>query len=144
MLWLHNKQNECDLENNSSVGSWNDSEDDLSETLSIKNAPNILIYLHGNGEDIGKVFGHCTDLASQLKWDVLIPELSGFGGFNNELLRKKKNKKDFIGQWVNDVENAYVLAQNIVGSDWDENITVYAKGMATSIVFKLMERINLK
>jgi len=102
-----------------------------------------LVYLHRNGEDIGNVLGHCVDLSSRLDCSVLIPELSGFGGYNCHL-SATKDKNLMKKAWVGDVENSLRVAQEINKSEDLNNITVYAKGMSTSIVFELMKTWKLK
>lgn len=103
----------------------------------------IMVYLHDNGADIGAVLGHCTDLSSQLGCDVLIPELSGFGGYNSNT-RGTTEKKTLINSWVLDAKNAFRIAKDALGTRSYQNIIVYAKGMSTSIVLKTLESEKLK
>lgn len=102
-----------------------------------------MMYFHDNGDDIGSVLGHCIDLSSQLGCDVIIPELSGFGGYNSKL-RKTMNKKILMSQWVIDAKKACETAKKIKKTKDYRDMIIYAKGMSTSIVLKLMKTEKFK
>ena len=118
-----------------------DSENNRNNTKKLSSKT--MIYLHGNGEDIGNVLGHWIDLSTQLKWNVLIPELSGFGAYNKGL-RNVTNKNTLLNKWVNDINNALLVAKDQTNSDNYEDIIIYSKGMSSSIVLELLKFNQLK
>ena len=102
-----------------------------------------MIYFHDNDEDIGEVLGHWIDLASQLEWNVLIPELSGFGAYNKEF-KSTTCQKTILNKWISDANNAIQIAKELLNTESYENIIVYSKGVSTSIILKLLNLHQLK
>jgi hypothetical protein len=85
------------------------------------------------------------DLSTQLQCDVILPELSGFGGYHSGIRKYfSSDKKAIIQQWTDDAKNSFEFARKLLNLQDLSNICVYAKGISTSIVFKLLKTMSLK